>query len=86
MNSLYLILTNILSVVRYAGIIVITIGGLWMLLTGSIESRFSPAKVFAIAASAVLAAVLFWILPDLVSYARNDTTSIVPDNPVGVYK
>lgn len=85
MNSFYVILENILLFVRYAGIIVITIGGLAVLAVDSIRSRFSPSKVLGIAASALVAAVLFWILPDLVSYARYGSNTIVPNVPIGSY-
>jgi hypothetical protein len=78
---------QILLWVRYVGIILLTIGGMVILGTEALRSKLSPAKVLGVAASAIIAAVLFWILPDLVSMARSDVqTSVgVRNCPVGGY-
>ncbi|MFC9897810.1 hypothetical protein ACFVMC_29325 [Nocardia sp. NPDC127579] len=57
-----------------------------VLISEAAKSRLSPAKILTVAASAVLAAVLFWVLPSLVNYARSDSGIIVPDHPVGGYR
>jgi hypothetical protein len=33
--------------------------------------------------SALLAAVLFWILPTLINYARTDSDTVLPNHPIG---
>jgi hypothetical protein len=56
-----------------------------MLISEGIKSKLSPAKLFTVVASAIVAAVLFWVLPDLVSYARTDGNRIAPRLPLGGY-
>ncbi|MEV5652534.1 hypothetical protein AB0L57_30155 [Nocardia sp. NPDC052254] len=82
-SQLSFILYNVLVFVRWAGIIIIAIAGMALLISEGIKSRLSPTKVLGVAASAILAAILFWILPTVVNYARVDSNRIVPDQPVG---
>lgn len=86
MGYLSTILYNALIFVRWAGLILITILSMGVLISEAAKSRLSPAKILAVAGSAVLAAVLFWILPTLVNYARTDSTIVVPDAPIGGYR
>lgn len=85
MYNLSNVLYGILIFVRYAGIIVLTIIGLGMLISEGAKSKLSPAKIFTVTASAIVAAVLFWELPNLVTYARQDSRTIVPEHPIGQY-
>ena len=85
MHNLNALLYYILLVVRALGIIVITILSMGVLISEAAKSKLSPAKILGVVGSAVLAAVLFWMLPTIVNYARSDATSVVPDQPVGRY-
>ncbi|MDR7168989.1 hypothetical protein ACFYU5_33365 [Nocardia aobensis] len=82
-SQLGYILFNILQFVRWAGIIIIAIAGMALLISEGVKSKLSPGKVLGVAASAIVAAILFWILPTVVNYARVDSNRIVPDQPVG---
>ncbi len=86
MQHLNSLLYYILLVVRALGIIVITILSMGILISESAKSKLSPAKVLGVVGSAILAAVLFWMLPTIVNYARSDATSVVPDQPIGRYR
>ncbi|MFF0457475.1 hypothetical protein [Nocardia africana] len=86
MHNLNALLYYILLVVRALGIIVITILAMGILISEAAKSKLSPTKVLSVVGSAILAAVLFWMLPTLVNYARSDATSVVPDQPVGRYR
>ncbi|MBF4997595.1 hypothetical protein A5780_07090 [Nocardia sp. 852002-20019_SCH5090214] len=86
MHNLNALLYYILLVVRALGIIVITILAMGILISEAAKSKLSPTKVLGVVGSAILAAVLFWMLPTLVNYARSDATSVVPDQPVGRYR
>ncbi len=85
MHNLNALLYYILLVVRALGIIVITILSMGVLISEAAKSKLSPAKILGVVGSAILAAVLFWMLPTIVNYARSDATSVVPDQPVGRY-
>ncbi|MGV9411246.1 hypothetical protein ACWDOP_15120 [Nocardia sp. NPDC003693] len=80
------ILYGWLLVFRWLGLIVLTIAAMAILISESAKSRLSLGKVLAVAASGVVAAVVFWILPTMVNYARVDSGTIVPDHPVGGYR
>ncbi|NKY54008.1 hypothetical protein [Nocardia vermiculata] len=86
MHNLNALLYYILLVVRALGIIVITILAMGILISEAAKSKLSPTKVLGVVGSAILAAVLFWMLPTLVNYARADATGVVPDQPVGRYQ
>lgn len=86
MHNLNALLYYILLVVRALGIIVITILSMGVLISEAAKSKLSPAKILGVVGSAILAAVLFWMLPTIVNYARSDATSVVPDQPVGRYQ
>ncbi|MFD4405522.1 hypothetical protein ACFWPH_22470 [Nocardia sp. NPDC058499] len=83
MSNLSNILYGILVFVRWAGLILITIVSMAVLISEAAKSKLSPAKILGVAGSAILAAVLFWMLPTLVNFARADANMIVPDHPVG---
>ncbi|AHH16392.1 hypothetical protein [Nocardia nova] len=82
-SQLSFILYNVLVFVRWAGIIIIAIAGMALLISEGIKSKLSPTRVLGVAAAAIMAAVLLWILPTMVNYARVDSNRIVPDQPVG---
>lgn len=86
MNNLSNILYGVLIFVRWAGLILITIISMGVLISEAAKSKLSPGKILAVAGSAILAAVLFWMLPTIVNYARSDANTIVPDQPVGSYQ
>ncbi|MEV0297664.1 hypothetical protein [Nocardia sp. NPDC050710] len=86
MGNLSEILVRILLFVRWAGLILITILAISVLITESAKSKLSPAKILGVAGSAILAAVMLWMLPTLVNYARTDANLIVPDHPIGGYR
>lgn len=86
MHNLNSLLYYILLVVRALGIIVITILAMGILISESAKSKLSPTKVLGVVGSAILAAVLFWMLPTIINYARSDATAVVPDQPVGRYQ
>lgn len=86
MGNLSNILYGVLIFVRWAGLILITIISMAVLISEAAKSRLSPAKILGVAGSAILAAVLFWVLPTLVNYARTDSNIIVPDHPIGGYR
>ncbi|MQY23650.1 hypothetical protein [Nocardia macrotermitis] len=85
-SQLSIILVYILQWVRWGGIIMIAIIGMSILLSEAAKSKLSPSRIIAVAGSAILAAVLFWLLPTLVNYARVDSNNIVPDHPIGSYQ
>lgn len=86
MSNLSNILYGVLVFIRWAGLILITIISMGVLIAEAAKSKLSPAKILGVAGSAILAAVLFWMLPTLVNYARSDANTIVPDHPVGSYR
>ncbi|TLF55277.1 hypothetical protein [Nocardia cyriacigeorgica] len=86
MSNLSNILYGVLIFVRWAGLILITIISMGVLISEAAKSKLSPGKILGVAGSAVLAAVLFWMLPTIVNYARSDANVIVPDHPVGGYR
>ncbi|NUP26246.1 MAG: hypothetical protein HOQ44_06050 [Nocardia sp.] len=86
MGNISNILYGILVFVRWAGLILITIVSMGVMISEAAKSKLSPAKVVGVDGSAILAAVLFWMLPTLVNYARGDANMIVPDHPVGGYR
>ncbi|WP_040834061.1 hypothetical protein [Nocardia brevicatena] len=86
MSNLSNILYGVLVFIRWAGLILITIISMGVLIAEAAKSKLSPAKILGVAGSAILAAVLFWMLPTLVNYARSDANIIVPDHPVGSYR
>lgn len=86
MSNLSNILYGVLVFVRWAGLILITIISMGVLISEAAKSKLSPGKILGVAGSAILAAVLFWMLPTLVNYARSDVNTIVPDHPVGSYR
>ncbi|NKY87221.1 hypothetical protein [Nocardia veterana] len=86
MQHLNSLLYYILLVVRALGIVIITILSMGILISESAKSKLSPAKVLGVVGSAILAAVLFWMLPTIINYARSDATSVVPDQPIGRYR
>ncbi|NNH69497.1 hypothetical protein HLB23_06380 [Nocardia uniformis] len=84
-SSLTNMLYGILLFVRWAGLIVISIAGIGILISEGIKSKLSPGKVLAVAGSAILAAVLVWVLPTLINYSRAEVGTVIPDMPVGGY-
>ncbi|WP_067670641.1 hypothetical protein [Nocardia miyunensis] len=85
-SQLSTILVYILQWVRWGGIILIAIIGMCILVSEAAKSKLSPSRIITVTGSALLAAVLFWLLPTLVNYARVDSNSIVPDHPIGSYQ
>ena len=77
------ILTIILYALRWGGLIVITIISLALLISEGAKSKLSPGRILTVVGSAVLAAVLFWLLPTLINYARTDTDTVLPNQPIG---
>lgn len=86
MGNISNILYGILIFIRWAGLILITIIAMGVMISETAKSKLSPAKIVGTAGAAILAAVLFWMLPTLVNYARGDANMIVPDHPVGGYR
>ena len=86
MGNLSSILYGMLVFVRWAGLIVITILSMGVLISEAAKSKLSPAKILAVTGSAILAAVLFWMLPSLINFARSDADVIVPNAPIGQYQ
>ncbi|MET9489841.1 hypothetical protein [Nocardia sp. NPDC006630] len=80
------ILESVLLVFRWIGLIILTIASMAILISESTKSKLSPGKVLAVAGSAIVAAVVFWILPTLVNYARVDSDTIIPNAPIGGYR
>ncbi|WP_280264950.1 hypothetical protein [Nocardia wallacei] len=80
------ILSEVLQFVRWAGLICLTIVILGIFLSEAARSRLSPGRIIVVAATGLLAAVLFWLLPTLVNYARVDSNAVVPDHPIGSYQ
>ncbi|WP_405136703.1 hypothetical protein [Nocardia sp. NBC_01388] len=80
------ILESVLLVFRWIGLIILTIASMAILISESTKSKLSPGKVLAVAGSAIIAAVVFWILPTLVNYARVDSDTIIPNAPIGGYR
>jgi uncharacterized membrane protein len=86
MSQLETILYNGLVWFRWVGIIAIAIVAMAILISEGAKEKLSPGKVLTVAGSGVLAAVLFWVLPTVINYARQDTNiTIVPDT-VGLYR
>ncbi len=83
MSNLETVLYDVLLVFRWVGIIAIAITAMAILISEGAKEKLSPGKVLTVAASGVLAAALFWVLPTLINYARSDADLIVPNNPVG---
>ncbi|WP_327146917.1 hypothetical protein [Nocardia sp. NBC_01327] len=77
------ILYEVLLVFRWIGLIILTIASMGILISEATKNKLSPGKVFAVAGSAIVAAVLFWVLPTIVNYARVDSSTILPDAPIG---
>jgi hypothetical protein len=86
MGNLSAILFNILIFVRWAGLILIAIISMAVLIQTAASSKLSPGKILVVAGSALLAGVLFWILPTVINYARTDSNIIVPDHPIGGFR
>lgn len=80
------ILYSVLIIFRWIGLIILTIASMAILISESTKNKLSPGKVLAVAGSAIIAAVVFWILPTVVNYARVDSSTIVPDHPIGGYR
>ncbi|RDI54566.1 hypothetical protein [Nocardia mexicana] len=85
-SQLGIILSEVLQFVRWGGLIILTIVILGIFISEAARSRLSPGRILVVAATGILAAVIFWLLPTLVNYARVDSNSIVPDHPVGSYQ
>jgi uncharacterized membrane protein (DUF373 family) len=77
------ILEIILYAVRWGGLIIITIVSMAVLVTQATKSKLSPGTILTVVGSALLAAVLFWILPTLINYARTDADTVLPNHPIG---
>lgn len=77
------ILYSALLYFRWVGIIAITILSMAILISEAAKSKLSPAKILTVAGSGLLAAILFWVLPVVIDYARRDVTPIVPAGPIG---
>ncbi|MBB5918781.1 putative membrane protein [Nocardia transvalensis] len=85
-TQLGIILEYILESVRWLGMIIIAIVGIGLLISEGAKSKLSPSRILMVAGSALLAAVLLWILPTLINYARVDANNVVPDHPIGSYR
>ncbi|MEV6072943.1 hypothetical protein AB0L82_40905 [Nocardia sp. NPDC052001] len=79
------ILYGVLLVFRWLGLIILTIASMGILISEATKNKLSPGKVFAVTGSAIVAAVLFWILPTIINYARVDSGTVVQDYPIGRY-
>ena len=75
--SLYNILTTVLYTFRWIGLAILTIASMAILISEAAKSKLSPGKVLAVAGSAIVAAVIFWILPTIVSDATSDSNTLV---------
>lgn len=80
MGAYYNILDLVLTFVRFAGLTVIFIAALVIFIHDAIKSKLSPARMFTVAASAIIAGVLFWVLPGLIEDARQTGSGAVPNN------
>ncbi|WP_067721523.1 hypothetical protein [Nocardia yamanashiensis] len=85
-TSLANILVNVLLAFRWIGIIVLTIASMAILIAEAAKNKLSPGKVLTVAGSAVLAAVVFWVLPTVINYARDDTKAVIDNHPIGTYR
>ncbi|MQY28210.1 MULTISPECIES: hypothetical protein [Nocardia] len=85
-TNLATLLYNVLIAFRWIGLIILTIASMAILISESAKAKLSPGKVLAVAGSAIVAAVVFWVLPSLVNYARVDATTLVPGQPIGGYR
>lgn len=79
------LLERILYALRWGGMIIIAIVGMGLLISEGTKSKLSPGRILTVVGSALLAAVLFWILPTLINYARIDGSTVLPDHPIGGY-
>ncbi|MFJ9370076.1 hypothetical protein ACIRRA_37440 [Nocardia sp. NPDC101769] len=79
------ILYLILQAVRYIGILILIISSMAILISEAAKNKLSPSKILTVVGSAIIAALLFWVLPNLIYYARSDTGRIVPDRQIGQY-
>ncbi|GAB2452363.1 hypothetical protein [Nocardia tengchongensis] len=84
-TSLETILSLILQMVRWIGILILTIASMAILISEATKNKLSPGKVISVVGSALVAAVLFWVLPSLVYFARADSSHVVPERPIGQY-
>jgi hypothetical protein len=85
MSSLESVLFNVLLVFRWVGIVAIAIVAMAILISEGAKSKLSPGKILTVAASGLLAAALFWSLPTLIGYARDDAiVQIAPEG--GLYR
>jgi hypothetical protein len=78
MNNIINILYTILCWIRIAGMIGIVIVALFLFIPDVAHNRFSPARILSFAASAILAGVVFWLLPDMIHFARTGSRQFVP--------
>ena len=86
MSYLESFIYNFMVSFRWLGIIAIAIVAMAVLLSEAAKEKLSPGKILTVTGSGVLAAVMFWILPTLVDYARTDADAIVPNQPIGTYR
>lgn len=81
-TSLESILTSVMLTFRWVGITAISIVSMALLISEAAKSKLSPAKIFTVAGSGVLAGVLFWVLPTVIFWARGDAETIVPSDSI----
>lgn len=79
------LLERVLYALRWGGMIIIAIVGMGLLISEGTKSKLAPGRVITVVGSALLAAVLFYILPTLINYARIDGATVLPDHPIGGY-
>ncbi|MEV0032792.1 hypothetical protein [Nocardia sp. NPDC050793] len=80
------LLYGVLLWIRWVGLILIAIVAVGLLISDGAKTKLSPNRIFVVAASALLAAVMIWVTPTLINYARKDANMYVPNYPVGTYQ
>jgi uncharacterized membrane protein len=83
MSNLESVLYSVLLVFRWVGIVAIAILAMAFLISEGAKEKLSPGKILTVTGSGILAAVMFWVLPTIINYARSDANEIVPNTPVG---
>ncbi|MFE9575188.1 hypothetical protein ACFYO1_02285 [Nocardia sp. NPDC006044] len=71
---------------RTGGLVIVGLVSTYVLIAEAAKSKLSAARIITVAASAILAGVVLWILPSLINYARYDVSTFVPDYPIGGYR
>ncbi|WP_280393728.1 hypothetical protein [Nocardia brasiliensis] len=89
MNDIAVIMLNGLQQVRTIGAIVLALGvciGFITHILGDFEKRFNLRVVGGMLVTAIAASAGFYMVPSVMNYGREASTSIVPDAPIGGYQ